>query len=178
MNGVTPKLEHLMRRLFAGGDESESPHEFPRLATMLGAYRRVLLVLDRNSVPEMAARDLLARMPKGSLELVMLRLLPEWTQDSLETQTRDELGRVAARLTADERRVMGDVRRGEAVEQILRAGNEHGVELIVFVARRAGVSHWGTDTSVSAAVLRQAEVPVLVLHDCGRAELTPASCAR
>ena len=95
MNGVTPKLERLVRRLLASLDEPEDPSGARHLDAIPGAYRRVLLVLDRNSAPEVAARDLLARMPTGSSELALLRLLPEWAQDSLETQTRDELGRVA-----------------------------------------------------------------------------------
>src|SRR5215475_13897106 len=85
MNGVTPKLEHLMRRFLLAPDESAhaSPNGSRHLAALPEGHRQVLLVLDRNAAPETVAADLLARMPGGSLELVILRLLPEWAQDSL-----------------------------------------------------------------------------------------------
>src|SRR5262245_5372432 len=179
MNDVIPKLEHLMRRFLVGIEASEGHRESgPRhLTTLGGGYRRVLLVLDRNSIPEVAVRDLLARMPGDRPELVILRLLPEWAQDGLEAQTREDLHRLAERLTAAERRVLSEVRRGEPVEQILCAGGEHAVDLIVFPVRGHGVRPWGTDASVTAAVLRRAEVPVLMLPDLAHQE-TPASTAR
>jgi nucleotide-binding universal stress UspA family protein len=127
-----------------------------------------LLVLDRGDAPDAVVADCLARMPGASLEVVALHVLPEWTQRSLEIRTRADLQQAAARLTSERCRIVGDVRRGEPVDQILAAAAHHGAELIVVSASRRGVIPRGLSQSELVGILRQSPVPVFMLESAER----------
>ena len=180
MNDVSLKLEHLWRRLLDGTGKVHGPEarESGHLDRLFRSYRRILLVLDRGDAPDAVAGDLLARVEGVRLELVVLRVLPEWSQKHLEGQARADLHRLALGLTSALHRVVGEVRLGDPVEQVLQAATDHAVELIVLAASRGGILHHGPDRSMLLTILRESPIPVLMLRAEGSDEMAPAQHAR
>jgi nucleotide-binding universal stress UspA family protein len=180
MNDVSLKLEHLWRRLFDGTGkiQGSEPRESGHLDRLFRSYHRILLVLDRGDAPDAVVRDLLARVEGVRLELVVIRVLPEWCQKHLEGQARADLHRLASGLTSVLHRVVGEVRLGDPVEQVLRAATDHAVELIVLAAARRGLLHPGLDRSMLLTILRESPIPVLMLRDEASVEMAPAQHAR
>ena len=165
-NGVSPRLEHIWRRLFHRPDEAPAGPTFEtsHLDRLLRSYRRVVLVLDGPGEPDRVISDFLARVTGVRLELTVLRVLPAWCQQHLEDQVRADLAGVAERFTSSLHQVVGSVRRGESVEQILQAAAEDQAELIVLAVLRRARLHRGLDQSTIAAVVGQSAIPVLMVR--------------
>jgi nucleotide-binding universal stress UspA family protein len=113
------------------------------------------------------------------LEVVLMRAVPPIVPHAIEGTTYFAVDDVAARLAeareylaplaADLRgrgiRATTDARHGQPVKEIVAAAREHGADMIAMTTHgRSGVSRllFG---SVAEAVLREAEVPVLMMRD-------------
>jgi hypothetical protein len=157
------KLQPLVQQFLAGPVERDGTdgHDDGRLAGLLHGCR-VLLVLDRSVAPDVAVETLLARAQAASVDVVVVRVLPDWCPARLEAQIRASLDRVASRLTSTTQRVVADVRLGEPVEQILAAADEHAVGLIVLAVPRRGIRSAGDRPVIH--VLRRSPVPVLMVQ--------------
>ena len=89
-------------------------------------------------------------------------------QRRLESEARDYLGALAARLAAQGRRVQTEVRVGDPAAVIDATGRELGVAVIVMATHgRSGLLRL-VFGSVAAAVVRQATVPILLIRPQGR----------
>lgn len=176
MSVLGAKLQPLLRQFLAGPAEPDvtDDRDSGRVRALPPGCRRVLLVLDRAVAADAAVEGFLARAQAASVDIVVLRVLPDWCLAELEAQTRATLERVASRLTSSPRRVAADVRVGEPVEQILRATEAHAADLIVLAVPRRGPGSEG-DRSV-VPILRRSAVPVLIMQSGDR--LTTAGGAR
>jgi nucleotide-binding universal stress UspA family protein len=81
----------------------------------------------------------------------------------LRAEARHELDRIATRLRQDGISVSSEVRDGQPAQEIARAADDTGADLIVLASHgRGGIRRWAIG-SVAAEVLRLAATPVLLI---------------
>lgn len=143
------------------------------------SFRRILVPLDGSPTAE-AALPFASRLARPlGLEIVLLRVVPVTTPTIVEgrrpivvdegqrltQEAEDYLRGVADRLMATGVRVSIAVRTGDAAAQIVAGARESQADLIGMTTHRRtrlGRLFFG---SVAEAVLRRADVPVLVVRD-------------
>jgi nucleotide-binding universal stress UspA family protein len=142
-------------------------------------YKRALVPLDGSSMAERIFPFILQIAGPLDLEVVLVRVMPPISPYAIEGSTYFTVDDIAARLAeaqeylaplaADLRgrgvRATTDARHGEPVREIVAAAREHGADMIAMTTHgRSGVSRllFG---SVAEAVLREAEIPVLMMKD-------------
>jgi nucleotide-binding universal stress UspA family protein len=125
-------------------------------------HQRVLVVVGPLDDAERAVEALLAQNQGGSLDVVLLELLPPWYSHRVEIVAREQLTRVATRLTSPRVRIVTDVRLGESQADIVTVARQHRVQAIA-MPQRSGVLDRLLDASLTSAVTRAAGVPVVVL---------------
>ena len=133
------------------------------VAKLLGAHRRVVLVLDLSDDDDAILRELTARAWRVEVDVNAIVVLPEWSACAFEERTREFLTRVAQEVTTPLVRVSADVRLGEPVPIVLEAAERHDADLIAMTAHRVGVIDRLLNLSVLEEVLRRAPVPVVAL---------------
>jgi nucleotide-binding universal stress UspA family protein len=141
-------------------------------------YKRVLVPLDGSRLAEGILPFILQIAGPLDLEVVMVFVVKPIAPPAIEETThftvydpaaklkeaREYLAPVAAGLQQQGIRVISDVRRGEPVSEIVAAARETRADIIAMTTHgRSGFSRllFG---SVAEAVLRQAEVPVLMMR--------------
>ena len=142
-------------------------------------YRRILVPLDGSSMAERVLPFIVQIASPLDLEVLLVRVMPPIAPHAIEGTTYFTVDDVAARLTeareylaplaADLRargvRATTDARHGEPVREIAAAAREHEADMIAMTTHgRSGVRRllFG---SVAEAVLREAEIPVLMMRD-------------
>jgi nucleotide-binding universal stress UspA family protein len=141
-------------------------------------YRRVLVPLDGSPLAE-AVLPFVSRLARPlGLEIALLRVVPTVIPQVVEGSRRvvmDDPGRltleaeeylkgVADRLCADGFTTLTAVRSGEAASEILAGAHECQADLVAMTTHgRSGLGRLFFG-SVAEAVLRRAEVPVLLVR--------------
>jgi nucleotide-binding universal stress UspA family protein len=141
-------------------------------------YRRVLVPLDGSPLSE-AVLPRVSRFARPlGLEIALLRVVPDVVphvvegtrrvivddQERLSLEAEEYLRGVADRLCADGFRTLTAVRRGEAATEILAGIHECHVDLVAMTTHgRSGLGRLFFG-SVAEAVLRRADVPVLLVR--------------
>lgn len=160
-------------------DETTAQHgDSPPLEAAPASYRRVLVPLDGSPVAE-AVLPFVSRLARPlRLEIALLRVTPVVVPHVLEgarTVVRDDRQRltleaeeylrgVADRLCADGFQTLTAVRSGESATEILAGVHECHADLIAMTTHgRSGLGRLFFG-SVAEAVLRRAEVPVLLVR--------------
>lgn len=135
---------------------------------------RVLLATDGSDDAKVAT-EWLSRLPLPEPTSVRVLAVVTLPRGPVEVPTvlafHDELRRRGRQLTADARAVLAarwpkvdeELREGDPREQVTRAAEECGADLIVVGARGLGAFKGWLLGSVSTAVVREAECPVLVV---------------
>src|SRR5687768_12136866 len=141
-------------------------------------YKRVLIPLDGSRLAEGILPFILQIALPLDLEVVLVYVVQPIMPQAIEGTTyftvydvsarlneaREYLAPVAADLRRQGVRVTIDTRRGEAVAEIVAAARESGADIIAMTTLgRSGLGRilFG---SVAEAVLRQAEIPVLMMR--------------
>ena len=153
-------------------------------------YKRVLVPLDGSRMAEGVLPFIVQIASPLDLEVVLVRVMPPIMPQTIEgttyftvddiarrlTEAREYLAPLAADLRGSGVRATTDARHGEPVREIVAAAREHGIDMIAMTTHgRSGVRRllFG---SVAEAVLREAEVPVLMMRDTERrASAAPAA---
>jgi nucleotide-binding universal stress UspA family protein len=133
------------------------------MTRLLGAHRRVLLVLDRTVDPDTALRNFAARAEGAPIDAVALVVLPAWSARRLELTTKAHVRRIAEEVTSPTIHLSAEVRLGEPVATVLDTAARLCVDLIAMTVPRAGVLDRFLDGSILEEVLRRAPVPVVAL---------------
>src|SRR5262249_28393714 len=128
VNAMNAKFPQMVRRFLGFASDVENGGA-DNVATSRPDDRRILFVLDRGESPETAVTSFLEWLGGQGHGFVAFRMVPDWCLKELETPSADRLQQAAARLSSARCRVIGEVRRGEPVEQILAAAQEHAVDL-------------------------------------------------
>jgi nucleotide-binding universal stress UspA family protein len=141
-------------------------------------YRRVLVPLDGSPLAEGILPFILQIAGPLDLEVVLVRVMPRimplavegtryFMADDVAARWK-EAGEYLAAVATDLRgrgvRVKTDARHGDPVTELVAAARENEIDLIAMTTHgRSGVSRllFG---SVAEAVLRQAEIPVLMMR--------------
>ena len=141
-------------------------------------YRRVLVPLDGSSLAEAVVPFILQIARPLDLEVILVRVMPRIMPLAIEgtrhfmpddvaarlKEAREYLASVATDLRGHGVRVTTEARHGDPVTELVAAARETGADLIAMTTHgRRGISRllFG---SVAEAVLRQAEVPVLMMR--------------
>lgn len=142
-------------------------------------YKRALVPLDGSPMAERILPFIVQIAGPLDLEVVLVRVMSPIAPNAIEgttyftvddvgarlTEAREYLAPLAANLRGRGIRAMTDARHGEPVREIVAAAREHTADLIAMTTHgRSGVSRllFG---SVAEAVLREAEIPVLMMRD-------------
>jgi len=140
--------------------------------------KRVLVPLDGSREAETVLPFVLEIAGPLDLEVLLVRIMPPIVPQALEGTTYFSVDDVAARL-AEARaylapvaadlghrgmRVTTEARHGDPVTEILSAARETGTDMIAMTTHGRGGVRRLLFGSVAEAVLRQAEVPVLVMR--------------
>ena len=142
-------------------------------------YNKILVPLDGSEVAE-GVVQFIQELAVPPAEVVFLRvalpvehdivgesgrIIPIWEQSvSLETNYEHYLRRVGASLRRRGVKVTTEVRFGKAAQEIITAARAHHADLIAITSHgRRGLGRF-IHGSVTAAVLREAAVPVMVLN--------------
>ena len=138
-------------------------------------YKRILIPLDGSRLAEGILPFILQIAAPLDLEVVLVRVMQSVWTPPIEgtarfvanvpaTTAREHLAPVAADLRHRGLKVTTDVRYGSPVTEILAAARETGADLIAMATHgRSGLSRL-VSGSVAEAVLRQAEIPVLLMR--------------
>lgn len=142
-------------------------------------YKRLLLALDGSPPSERAIPHALALAKAFSAELHVIRVVPlaippghtegapVAALSALATEAdeaSDYLNSVAAQLSAQGLTVQTMVRSGDVADELLHQAAQSDADLIVMSTHgRSGVGRW-VYGSVADRVLRQAEIPVLLVR--------------
>ena len=146
---------------------------------VLKMYSKILVPLDGSETAETVIK-FIEELSTPPAEVVLLRvtppvehdilaetgrLIPIWEQRvSLETNLGHYLRRVGTVLRRHGINVTTEVRFGKPVKEILTSAAAHGVDLVAMSSHgRKGLDRL-IHGSVSAAVLRESSVPILVLN--------------
>lgn len=141
-------------------------------------YRRVLVPLDGSSLAEAVLPFILQVAGPLDLEVTLVRVMPRIMPLAIEgtrhfmpddvagrlKEAREYLASVATDLRGNGVRVTTEARHGDPVTELVAAARETGADLIAMTTHgRSGISRllFG---SVAEAVLRQAEIPVLMMR--------------
>ena len=141
-------------------------------------YKRVLVPLDGSSLAEAALPFILQIASPLDLEVVLVRVMPPIMPLAIEgtrhfmaddvaarlKEAREYLASVATDLRGRGVRVTTDARHGEPVTELVAAAQATEADLIAMTTHgRSGFSRllFG---SVAEAVLRQADIPVLMIR--------------
>ncbi len=138
--------------------------------TMNHTYDRIIVPLD-GSEPSRAALTYAATIP--TKELVLLHVMvdrevivPEWilrrTSSREETSLADEMERMAEELRTPERKVSVDIRIGDVAEEIINAGSE--ADLIVMMTHGRGAAGRVIFGSMADRVVRHGSTPTLLVR--------------
>lgn len=141
-------------------------------------YKRALVALDGSPVAETIIPFILDIAGPLDLDVILLRVLPPVTPVVIEGSRHVDLGDPAARRTDAEEylapvavelrskgvRVTTEVRSGAPAEQIVAAAREAGADLIAMSTHGRGGLGRLIFGSVAEAVLREAEIPVLLMR--------------
>ena len=142
-------------------------------------YRRALVPLDGSPMAERILPFIVQIAGPLDLEVVLVRVMAPIAPHAIEGSTyftvddvaarlieaREYLAPLAAELRGRGIRATTDGRHGEPVREIVAAAREHGADMIAMTTHgRSGVGRllFG---SVAEAVLREAEIPVLMMRD-------------
>jgi nucleotide-binding universal stress UspA family protein len=145
-------------------------------------YKRVMVPLDGSRLAEGILPFILQIAGPLDLEVVLVRVVQPIPPQALEgtghvvlddvparlREAREYLAPVAADLRGRGVRVTTDARHGDPVAELVAAGRDAGADLIAMTTHgRSGVGRllFG---SVAEAVLRQANVPVLMMRLTGQ----------
>ena len=145
-------------------------------------YKRVVIPLDGSRLAEGILPFILQIAGPLDLDVVLIRVVQPIVPQAIEGTTyftvddvparlneaREYLAPVAADLRRQGVRVTTDARHGEPVTEIVAAARETGADIIAMTTHgRSGFSRllFG---SVAEAVLRQAEMPVLMMRPTER----------
>jgi nucleotide-binding universal stress UspA family protein len=153
----------LRERIVGHQRHDEALPALKNMAKLLGAHRRVLLVLDRSDDLDTILPGFVARAEGATLEIVALVMLPGWSTSQLELKTTAHAKRVAGEVTSTDIRVSAEVGLGEPVATVLAAALRHDVDLIAMTVHRLGVIDRLIDHSILEEVLRQSPVPVVTI---------------
>lgn len=134
------------------------------------AYNRIVVPLD-GSEPSRAALSYAARIP--SRELVLLHVMvdrevivPDWIlrRDSARAELTlgEQMEQMAAELRTPERTVTVDIRIGDVAEEIIRAGEE--ADLIVMMTHGRGAAGRVVFGSMADRVVRHGTTPTLLVR--------------
>lgn len=141
-------------------------------------YKRVVVPLDGSPLAEGMLRFIVDIAGPLDLEVVLLRVirvLPPYVTETVRTavldnlehnigEARQYLAPLAEELRRRGIRVRTEVRRGEAVDEIVGCAQEADADLIAMTTHgRSGLGRW-LFGSVAEAVLRQAEIPVFLMR--------------
>jgi nucleotide-binding universal stress UspA family protein len=141
-------------------------------------YKRVLVPLDGSALAEAILPFVLQIAGPLDLEVILVRVMPHIMPHAIEDtrhfmaddvaarleEAREYLGGVATDLHGRGVRVTTDARHGDPVAELVAAARETGADLIAMTTHgRSGIGRllFG---SVAEAVLRQAEIPVLMMR--------------
>jgi nucleotide-binding universal stress UspA family protein len=144
-------------------------------------YKRALVPLDGSFMAERILPFIVQIAGPLDFEVVLVRVMPPIAPNAIEGSTYFAIDDVAARLAeareylaplaADLRgrgvRAATDARHGEPVRELVAAAREHRADMIAMTTHgRSGVGRllFG---SVAEAVLREADIPVLMMRDTG-----------
>lgn len=138
--------------------------------TTTPVYNRILVPLD-GSEPSRAALAYAARIP--AKELILLHVMvdrevivPDWIlrRDSRqpEDSIADQLERMAEELRTPDRQVSVDIRIGDVAEEIINAGNE--ADLIVMMTHGRGAMGRVIFGSMADRVVRHGTAPTLLVR--------------
>jgi nucleotide-binding universal stress UspA family protein len=141
-------------------------------------YKRALVPLDGSMVAEGIVPFVLEIAGPLDMEVTLLRILVPAPPVVVEgasyvvvddaekhrAEAEEYLAGVAAELRAKGVRVKTGVRRGEPVAEILEGAREAGADLIAMTTHGRGGLGRLLFGSVAEAVLRQSEVPVLLMR--------------
>ena len=147
-------------------------------------YRRVLVPLDGSALAEGILPFVLQIAGPLDLEVVLVRVMPRIMPHAIEgtrhfmaddvaarlKEAREYLGTVATDLRGRGVRVTTDARHGDPVAELVAAARETGADLIAMTTHgRSGIGRllFG---SVAEAVLRQSDIPVLMMRLTARQE--------
>lgn len=133
-------------------------------------YNRIVVPLD-GSEASRAALSYAARIP--TRELVLLHVMvdrevivPEWIlrQDSARTETSlaDQMEQLAAQLRTPEREVSVDIRVGDVAEEIINAGSQ--ADMIVMMTHGRGAAGRVIFGSMADRVVRHGSTPTLLVR--------------
>jgi nucleotide-binding universal stress UspA family protein len=141
-------------------------------------YKRVLVPLDGSALAEGILPFILQIAGPLDLEVVLVRVMPPIVPQPIEgtrhfmvddvaarlEEAREYLASVAADLYERGVRVTTNVRHGEPVTELVAAARETGADLVAMTTH--GRSGFGRLLfgSVAEAVLRRAEIPVLMMR--------------
>ncbi len=133
-------------------------------------YNRIIVPLD-GSEPAMAALTYAAHIPTRELVLLHISIdreviVPDWIlrRDSSRTETTltEKLAQLAAELRTPEREVTVDMRVGDVAEEIIRAGEE--ADLIVMMTHGRGAAGRVLFGSMADRVARHGLTPTLLVR--------------
>lgn len=134
-------------------------------------YNRILVPLDGSDASE-AALSYASRIPCRELDLLHVAvdddvIVPEWAaewedDDEDEASIRGLLEHLAKRLRADQRQVRVDIRVGDVSEQVIDAGKD--ADLIVMMTHGRGAAGRAIFGSVADRVVRHGQTPTLLVR--------------
>lgn len=133
-------------------------------------YNRIIVPLD-GSEPSRAALTYASHIP--AKELVLLHVMvdrevivPEWIlrRDSARSETplADQMEQMAAELRTDEREVKVDIRVGDVAEEIINAGDD--ADLIVMMTHGRGAAGRVIFGSMADRIVRHGSTPTLLVR--------------
>jgi len=154
----------LRERIGGHQGRADTLHGALNIAKVLGAHRRVLLVLDRFDDPDTVLSRFVAHAEGATLDVVALVVLPEWSASQLELRTKAHLKRVAEEATSPTVSVSAEVDLGEPVATVLDIAARRDVDLIAMTPHRLGVIDRLLDHSILEEVLRRSPVPVVAIQ--------------
>ena len=149
-------------------------------------FQKILLPLDGSKVGEAAlpaVEELVSKVcPQSNVEVVLIQVLTSLTHyvvagetsvqilyteeelNQIKKQVTDYLEKLGAGLKARGATISLKVSVGNAADEIIKAANELGVDLIAISTHgRSGLSRWALG-SVTERVIRSGERPVLVVR--------------
>ena len=154
-----------------GGHErhDDSAAATKNMAKLLGAHRRVLLVLDRTDDLDTALPAFVAGAHGAARDVVVLVVLPEWSTSRLEARTKAHLKRIAGEVTSPTIRVSAELALGEPVATVLETAARCRADLIAMTVHHVGIFERLLDHSLLEEVLRRSPVPVVAVTAAGKA---------
>jgi nucleotide-binding universal stress UspA family protein len=133
-------------------------------------YNRIVVPIDGSDASE-AALSYASRLPAKELVLLHVSvdhevIVPDWIlnrdEERAETSLHESMEKLAERLRTPERNVIVDMRIGDVAEEIMAAGRE--ADLIVMMTHGRGAAGRMVFGSIADRVIRHGETPTLIVR--------------